>query len=60
MRLANGFGIPRPIMTNQLALLLGFAVITALTIDAYSYDWENTLFLSRKLLDLIEWLKFWR
>ena len=47
-------------MTNQLALLLGFAIVTALTIDAYSYDWENTLFLSRKLLELIEWLKFWR
>lgn len=47
-------------MTNQLALILGIAIIAALTIDAYSYGWDNTLFLSRKLLDLIEWLKFWR
>ncbi|MEO0772498.1 MAG: hypothetical protein AAFZ04_04875 [Pseudomonadota bacterium] len=47
-------------MTNQLALILGFAIVTLLTIDAYSYDWDNTLFLARKLLELIEWLKFWR
>ncbi len=47
-------------MTNQLAIILGFAIVTMLTIDAYSYGWDNTLFLARKLLDLIEWLKFWR
>ena len=47
-------------MTNQLALILGFAIVTGLTIDAYSYGWDNTLFLARKLQDLIEWLNFWR
>ena len=47
-------------MTNQLALILGLVIVTCLAIDAYSFGWDNTLFLSRKLLDLIEWLKFWR
>lgn len=47
-------------MTNQLALILGLVIITLLTIDAYSFAWDNTLFLARKLLELIEWLKFWR
>ena len=56
----RAFGIPARTMTNQLALILGFAIVTGLTIDAYSYGWENTLFLARKLFDLIEWLKFWR
>ncbi|MEO0752793.1 MAG: hypothetical protein AAFY25_13450 [Pseudomonadota bacterium] len=60
LRASRGFGIPACTMTNQLALLMGFAIVTGLTIDAYSYGWENTLFLARKLLDLIEWLKFWR
>lgn len=59
LRGAGRFGIPAS-MTNQLALILGFAVVTGLTIDAYSFGWDNTLFLARKLLDLIEWLKFWR
>ncbi|MEM6586888.1 MAG: hypothetical protein AAF641_00445 [Pseudomonadota bacterium] len=47
-------------MTNQLALILGFIVVTLLTIDAHSFGWDNTVFLARKLLELIEWLKFWR
>lgn len=47
-------------MTNQLAILLGALILISLGVDAYAYDWSNTLFLGRKLADLIEWLAFWR
>ena len=47
-------------MTNQLAIILGLIIVTALAIDAYSFNWDGTLFLARKLTDLIEWLAFWR
>ncbi|WP_299842372.1 hypothetical protein [uncultured Roseovarius sp.] len=47
-------------MTNQIAVVLGCIILIALGIDWYSYDWAGTLFLSRKLADLIEWLAFWR
>lgn len=47
-------------MTNQIALILGVLILAALGLDAYHADWANTLFLARKLTDLIEWLAFWR
>ncbi|MCZ7675717.1 MAG: hypothetical protein M5U35_07415 [Roseovarius sp.] len=47
-------------MTNQLALLLGAAIAIALGIDWQVFDWAGTLFLARKLIDLIEWMQFWR
>ena len=47
-------------MTNQLAIVLGALVLLALGVDWFFADWSNSVFLMRKLLDLIEWLKFWR
>lgn len=47
-------------MTNQIALLLGALILIGLGVDYYSYDGSNTLFLARKLADLIEWMAFWR
>ena len=47
-------------MTNQLAIVLGTLILIALGLDWYFADWSNSVFLARKLTDLIEWLKFWR
>jgi len=47
-------------MTNRIALVLGALIVLGLGIDWQLHDWSNTLFLARKLTDLIEWLKFWR
>ncbi len=47
-------------MTNQLAIVLGLVIVSGLALDAYSFDWANTLFLARKLMELIEWMAFWR
>ncbi|WP_338547785.1 hypothetical protein [Roseovarius phycicola] len=47
-------------MTNKTALFLGALVLIALLIDIVFLDMNGSLFLSRKLVDFIEWLKFWR
>ncbi|WP_397543954.1 hypothetical protein [Roseovarius salis] len=47
-------------MTNQTALALGVLILIGLGIDWLVYEWSNTLFLARRLFDLIEWLSFWR
>ncbi len=47
-------------MTNKIALILGALVLCAIAVDAVLFDMTGTFFLARKLLDFIEWLKFWR
>lgn len=47
-------------MTNTLALILAFAVIGAVATDVVVYDSENLLFLGKKMMELIEYLAFWR
>ncbi len=47
-------------MTNQIALVLGVLILIALGCDGFFNDWTATVFLGRKLADLIEWMAFWR
>ncbi len=47
-------------MTNIIALWLALIIAALLAFDYFQYDWANTVFLLRKLLELIEWLAFWR
>ncbi|MEM9349430.1 MAG: glyceraldehyde-3-phosphate dehydrogenase [Pseudomonadota bacterium] len=47
-------------MTNRLAIILGALVITALVLDAVFNDGTVTLFLLKKLTDLMDWMAFWR
>ncbi|MEM1151067.1 MAG: hypothetical protein AAGI03_10990 [Pseudomonadota bacterium] len=47
-------------MTNQLAIILGALVIIALILDAVLNGSSASLFLIKKLTDLIEWMAFWR
>ncbi|RKT34530.1 hypothetical protein BXY70_0548 [Roseovarius halotolerans] len=47
-------------MTNPIAIALGGLVLVGLAVDFWSYDWSGTIFLARKMADLIEWLAFWR
>jgi len=35
-------------------------VLVFLLVDFLRYDWNMSLFLARKFLDLIEYLQFWR
>ena len=47
-------------MTNTIAVWLVLLIAAALAVDYWLYDWANAIFLSRKLIELIEWLAFWR
>ena len=47
-------------MTNQLAVVLGLLIVIGLGVDYVFFEWANCLFLSRKMVDMIEWMAFWR
>lgn len=47
-------------MTTRLAIVLGLVIVGALIYDGVAHDSAGTLFLIRKLADLIEWIAFWR
>lgn len=47
-------------MTNTLAIGLGGIILLAFGLDIALNDGQSTMFLGRKLIDLIEYLAFWR
>ena len=47
-------------MTNQIALGLGALILLFFGVDYLVYQWDLTVFLGRKLVELIEWMAFWR
>lgn len=47
-------------MTNRLAIILGLILIALFTADVMWYGKEHMIFLGKKMLELIEWLAFWR
>ena len=47
-------------MTNRLAIILGSIIVLSILIDTIANGGAVTLFLSKRLLELIEWLAFWR
>ena len=47
-------------MTTQLAVILAALVVLALIVDGVFNGAAATVFMIRQLLDLIEYLAFWR
>lgn len=47
-------------MNNQIAITIGLLLLIGFGIDQLFSDGSGTLFLARKLAELIEWLAFWR
>lgn len=47
-------------MTDRIALFLAILVLTAIVVDIGVFGTQHTVFLGKKLSDLIEWLAFWR
>jgi len=47
-------------MTNSIALFLGLGLLAAIGADYYLFGSEHFLFLSKKFLELLEWVAFWR
>jgi hypothetical protein len=45
---------------NVTAIFLGVVILAALGLDAYMFDWGNSLFLFTKFIALIDELAFWR
>lgn len=47
-------------MDTPIAVSLAAVLLTALGIDALIYGREHLIFLTKKFVDLIEWVAFWR
>jgi hypothetical protein len=47
-------------MTNMIALVLGILIAAAIGTDLLFNEGAALFFLTRKFLDLIEWVAFWR
>lgn len=47
-------------MTNRIALWLGAVLIGLIAIDVILFGTEHLVYLGRKMVDLIEWMAFWR
>jgi hypothetical protein len=47
-------------MTNRIAIVLGLVILAWVAHDVLRNDHAGLLFLARKLMDLIEYLAFWR
>ncbi|WP_227267882.1 hypothetical protein [Roseobacter weihaiensis] len=47
-------------MTNRIAVYLGAFLIGMILLDILVFGTEHIVFLTKKLLELIEWMAFWR
>lgn len=47
-------------MTDTIALALGALILSAIAVDVVFFGTDHLLFLARKIMDLIEWMAFWR
>ena len=47
-------------MTNRIAAFLGLILLGLLLADVLVFGSEHIVFLAKKLLDLIDWMAFWR
>jgi hypothetical protein len=47
-------------MTNRIAIVLGLLILGGVAYDVLHNDLSGLLFLARKLMELIEYLAFWR
>jgi hypothetical protein len=47
-------------MTNTISFWLGLLILGFFAVDYYYYDWQLSIFVARKMLDMIEYFAFWR
>ncbi|MEM1352165.1 MAG: hypothetical protein AAGF27_07460 [Pseudomonadota bacterium] len=47
-------------MTNRIAFYLGASLIALVILVFFIFGSDPLVFLVKKLMDLIEWLAFWR
>ncbi len=46
-------------MTNKIALGLGLIIVVFLVLN-FIFGWDAHIFLGRKMIELTDWLAFWR
>ena len=47
-------------MTNRIAIVLGVTLIVIIVLDLLLFGPVHLIFLGKKMVDLIEWMAFWR
>ena len=47
-------------MTNTISIWLGVLIVAFFAADYFYFDMAMSFLLSRKLLDMIEYMAFWR
>jgi len=47
-------------VTDKLAIALGLLIFVALLSDWLIFDWQVTVFMAKKLIELTEYMAFWR
>lgn len=47
-------------MTNSTAIVLGLALLCLVVADLLFFEMDHVVFLGKRLLDLIDWVSFWR
>jgi hypothetical protein len=47
-------------MNSQISIVLALVTVALLCLDMFFFGWDGTVFLLRKMAELIEWLAFWR
>ncbi|GLO74292.1 hypothetical protein MACH18_13720 [Phaeobacter italicus] len=47
-------------MTNTIAVVLGGFLIVAIAIDIALFGDVHMIFLGKRMLELIDWIAFWR
>lgn len=47
-------------MTNRIAIFLGLSIFAAIAVDYVMFDLAASVFLGRKFVSMLDWIKFWR
>lgn len=47
-------------MTNTIAIFIAVCVLGFVAVDIVYFEKANLLFLSKKFLELLSWVAFWR
>jgi hypothetical protein len=47
-------------VTDRIALIIGLVIVGAILADLFANGGEALFFLSRKFVDMVEYLAFWR
>ncbi|MCI2392884.1 hypothetical protein [Aliiroseovarius sediminis] len=47
-------------MTNKIAFVLGILIVALISADLLLNHGNSVVFLSKKFLDMTEWMAFWR